>query len=70
MEEMTKYLKALVYLQVQALAGASAFGKPELLLNKAGFKNREIAEMLGKKESAIAKSISRAKQSASEMTDE
>ncbi len=69
-EELTKYLKALVYLQVQSLTGATDFGKPELLLNKAGFKSREIAEILGKKEAAVSKTISRAKQSASEVTDE
>lgn len=70
MDELTKYMKALVFLQVQALAGASTFGKPEVLLHQAGFKNREIAEILGKKEPAVAKAISRAKQGNKEAIDE
>ena len=44
--------------------------KPEILLNKAGLKNKEIAESLGKKETAVAKAISRAKAGAgTEETD-
>lgn len=70
MDELVKYMKALVYLQVQVLAGSSTFGKPEVLLHQAGFKNREIADILGKNESAVAKAISRAKQNTKEWTDE
>lgn len=70
MEELLKYMKALVYLQVQSLAGSSAFGKPEILLQKAGFKIREIAEILGKKEPAVAKTLSRAKHNSKEDADE
>lgn len=70
MDELVKYMKALVFLQVQAIAGSSAFGKPELLLHQAGFKNREIAEILGKKEPAVAKTISRAKQNSKEDSNE
>lgn len=62
MDELLKYMKALVYLQVQSLAGASSFGKPEVLLSKAGFKHREIADILGKNEAAVQKTISRSKQ--------
>ncbi len=64
MDEMIKYLKALTFLQLQQLSGSSAFAKPELLLHKAGFKNKEIAELLGKKEGAVAMAIQRAKQAA------
>lgn len=65
MEEMTKYLKALVFLQLQSQTN-SAFEKPELLLSQAGFAHKEIAEMLGKKTTAVAKTISRAKKSLKE----
>lgn len=71
--QTVKYLRAMVYLQLQDQAGgASTFrGKPELLLAKAGFKAREIGDILGKKESAVAKAISRARLvSATEDSDE
>lgn len=70
MDELIKYMKALVFLQVQALAGNSAFGKPEMLLHKAGFNNREIGEMLGKNENAVKQSLFRAKKNAKEVSDE
>ena len=35
------------------------FGKPELLLSKAGFQHKEIADLLGKSQAAVAKTISR-----------
>jgi hypothetical protein len=70
MEELIKYMKALVYLQVQSIAGTSAFGKPEVLLSKAGFKAREIGDILGKKEAAVAKTLSRAKLNSKEDADE
>lgn len=61
MEELVKYLKALTFLQLQALTGADTFGKPELLLSKAGFSYKEIAALLNKKESAVSMAISRVK---------
>jgi hypothetical protein len=64
MEELVKYLKALVFLQVQALSGGEAFSKPELLLSRAGLTAREIAEALGKNQAAVAKAIVRAKKAA------
>jgi hypothetical protein len=70
MDELIKYMKALVFLQVQSLSGSSSFSKPEMLLHKAGFKNREIAEILGKKEQAVQKSILRVKHGNKEATDE
>src|SRR4051794_12790062 len=61
MDEMIKYLKALTFLQLQSMTGSSAFSKPELLLNRAGFTQKEIAGLLGKKESAVGMAIQRAK---------
>ncbi len=57
MEEMAKYLKALTFLQVQAMTGKSAFESPEILLVKAGFTYKEIGEMLGKTENAVTLAI-------------
>jgi DNA-directed RNA polymerase specialized sigma24 family protein len=64
MEELVKYLKALVFLQVQSMSGGEAFQKPELLLSRAGLTAREIAEALGKNQAAVAKAIERAKKAA------
>lgn len=60
MDGLEKYLKALVFLQVNQQTGGAA-GKPEFLLHKAGLRAKEIAEILGKKEAAVAKAISRAR---------
>lgn len=61
MDEVVKYLKALVYLQCLSLAEPDQAQKPEVLLARAGLKYGEIAELLGKKEGAVAKAVSRAK---------
>lgn len=61
MEEMIKYLKALTFLQLQTVTGGSAYRKPELLLERAGFTHKEIADILGKTAAAVAKTVSRAK---------
>lgn len=66
MDELVKYMKALVFLQLQAVTGSNAVGKPELLLSQAGFSHREIADMLGKKPPAVAKALSRARKAQSE----
>jgi hypothetical protein len=63
MEEMVKYLKALTYLQLQTSTGVNVFGKSELLLHRAGFTNKEIGALLGKKEGAVGMAIQRAKAS-------
>jgi DNA-directed RNA polymerase specialized sigma24 family protein len=68
MEELVKYMRALTFLQLQALTGADTFGKPELLLSKAGFTQKEIAGLLEKKESAVSMAISRARASATRVT--
>jgi DNA-directed RNA polymerase specialized sigma24 family protein len=44
-----------------ALPNDEASQKPELLLSRAGFTAREIAEILGKNQAAVAKAIERAK---------
>jgi len=60
-DELVRYVKALVFLQLQSLAGPETFGRPELLLSKAGFPQKEIADLLGKSPAAVAKTISRAR---------
>jgi hypothetical protein len=64
MDEMIRYLKALVFLQLQTVTGGSAYRKPELLLERAGFTHKEIADILGKTHTAVAKTVSRAKAAA------
>lgn len=63
MEEVAKYLKALVLLQLgAAVTNADREGRPtkfELLLADAGFSNGEISQMLGKSLAATAKAVSR-----------
>ncbi len=61
MDSIEKYLKALVFLQVQAQTGVSSFGKPEILLFRAGFSPKEIGEILGKSANAVSKILGRAK---------
>ncbi len=58
-DDILPYLKALVFLQLEALH--DQIEKPELLLDRAGIDRREIAEMLGKTYEAVAKTINRAK---------
>jgi DNA-directed RNA polymerase specialized sigma24 family protein len=59
-EEPVKYTKALLILQLQALNTTEDPVKPEILLARAGFAAREIAELLGKNSGAVAKTIQRA----------
>ena len=59
MDELVKYLKALVLLQLHADENGNTH-KPEVLLAKAGFAHKEIADLLGKKQAAVSKAISRA----------
>jgi hypothetical protein len=60
-DELVKWLKALVFLQVQAQSGGEAFVKPELLLDRAGLNAAEIAEVLGKNPAAVRKAVQRAR---------
>lgn len=66
MEELEKYLKALVLLQLRDPAEDGLAQKPELLLSKAGFTTAEVAEILGKSKAAAAKAINRAKRAEGE----
>lgn len=67
MEQLEKYLKALVLLQLNdALSEEGSGQKPELILHKAGFTAAEGADMLGKSRAAVAKAISRAKKAEEE----
>jgi DNA-directed RNA polymerase specialized sigma24 family protein len=63
MEELIRYMRALVLLQVQESLRIgdpehSAI-RPEVLLADAGFSAREIADMVAKTPAAVAKAISR-----------
>lgn len=60
MDEMLRYLKALVVLQAEALRHMPKAKAPEVLLRRAGFRTKEIAQMIGKRYMATAKAISRA----------
>jgi len=70
MDELIKYLKALVYLQAQEFSGDGSSMKSDVLLAKAGLSYKEIAEILGKSEPAIAKSVSRARAAKKGKSDE
>ncbi len=66
MQELVRYARALLILQLKQLELASAAGKgptirSELLLADAGFGTKEIADILGKNYSAVAKAVSRAR---------
>ncbi len=58
--ELERLMRALLLLQLQVTANAEDQEKPEVLLARAGFVAREIAELIGKKEAAVAKSLQRA----------
>ena len=70
MDELVRYTKALVFLQLQQVTGGNVFGKPELLLARAGFPHKEIAELLGKSPAAVAKAISRGRAAAKRVDDD
>lgn len=64
MEELAKYLKALLMLdvwrsQMESQRNGSSAIKLELLLADSGFSNKEVADLLGKSVAAVAKAISR-----------
>jgi DNA-directed RNA polymerase specialized sigma24 family protein len=61
MEELIKYMRALVMLQARALTESQPGIKLEVVLSVAGLNHREIAEILGKTQAAVAKTISRSK---------
>lgn len=59
MEELVKYMRALLMLQARAALEAQPGLKVEPLLAAAGLSHREIAAVLGKTQAAVAKTISR-----------
>ena len=58
--ELLKYAKALLSLQIHTLSSSGQLNKPEVLLSRVGLSAREIAEILGKNPAAVAKTIQRA----------
>jgi DNA-directed RNA polymerase specialized sigma24 family protein len=66
MDELLRYMKAMVLLQLdmaqrQAADSKGPLFRPELLLAQAGFAARDIATMVDKSPAAVAKAISRAR---------
>ena len=61
MEEVVKYLKALLALQAALYEATESSEKVEILLARAGLPYGEIAELTGKTYTGVAKTLSRAK---------
>ncbi len=55
-----KCAKASLLVQLQAQTPEDEKEKPEILLARAGFVAREIADLLGKSQAAVAKAVQRA----------
>jgi biotin operon repressor len=65
-EELTKYLRALLLLglwhaQNVRQGGGQTEPRLELMLSDSGFSHKEISEMLVKSPTAVAKAVSRAR---------
>jgi DNA-directed RNA polymerase specialized sigma24 family protein len=60
LKDLARSTKALLLVQMQAQLPSEQREKPEVLMSRAGFGAKEIAELLGKSQAAIAKSIQRA----------
>ena len=58
--DLTKYLRALVALQIHT-SSKEELPRMELALSGAGFSAREIADLTGRSQAAVAKALSRAK---------
>jgi hypothetical protein len=61
MDELVKYMRALVMLQARIVAETQPGVKLELLLSAAGLNHKEIAGIIGKSHAAVAKTISRSR---------
>ena len=59
MEELVKYLRALVLFEIQTRTDTDEANKPEIVLYRAGFSNKEIGDLLNKNSASVAKAISR-----------
>jgi DNA-directed RNA polymerase specialized sigma24 family protein len=60
LDDLLKATRALLLTQLQNQLAVDERDKQEVLLARAGFVAREIAELLGKSQAAVAKSIQRA----------
>jgi hypothetical protein len=58
--ELLKCTKALLLVQLRAVNNDEDPIKPEVVMARAGFATREIAELLGKTSAAVAKAVQRA----------
>jgi len=63
-EELVKYLRAMLLLDIwsaqeAAARSGTAAPKLEVLLADSGFATKEVADLLGKSQAAVAKAISR-----------
>lgn len=64
MEELAKYLRAMLVLDIWRAQNSAARAETppprfELVLADSGFATKEIADLLGKSQAAVAKAISR-----------
>lgn len=59
--ELLKHLRALLLLQMAQAPDHNTAQKAELLLSRAGFAIKEIAQLVGKNESTVGVTIHRAK---------
>ena len=60
LKELAKSARALLLVQLQAQVSPDEREKPEILLARAGFGPRDIAQLLGKNKAAVVKAIQRA----------
>ncbi|HAF23511.1 MAG TPA: hypothetical protein DCK93_11490 [Blastocatellia bacterium] len=58
-EEMIRYLKALVILQAAMMERVEGGPKPEVLLHRAGLGIQEISDVLDRSYAAVAQTLSR-----------
>jgi hypothetical protein len=61
MDEVVKYLRALLAVQIQGLQQKEEREKIEVALSRAGLQHPEIAKILGKTVAAVQKAVSRSK---------
>ena len=61
MEELEKYMRALLIFEIDAAREEGQAGHPAVLLSRAGFTNPEIAELLNKTSNAVKKTVLRAR---------
>ena len=60
MEELEKYLRAIMLLQVQTMQASDQHFQPEVALARAGFQYVEIAKLINKEPNAIRMTVNRA----------